>query len=168
MTIMRKGFTLIEIVIVVIVVAILSISVFFFLGNKESITIDGAVNKVAADIKYTQNLSMSTGTWHGITFSADPANTYSIYATDGTTDTTIYDPLDLSKAFTIDVLDKFGAAIASANIAGGSKIEFSPYGEPYDDKNGTAITVEGVVVFTSGNNTKTIKIIQNTGKITIE
>lgn len=61
-----------------------------------------------------------------------------------------------------------GVTITSVNIAGGSKVVFSPAGIPYNDKNGTALTTEGIITLSNGSATKTVRITPNTGRIYIQ
>lgn len=168
MNLIRNGYSLIETVIVIIILAILSAGIFVYIGFYKSFNLDAASEKLASDIRYAQNLSMSTSTWNGIIFYANPSNVYSVYTTTGTQDTIIADPSDLSKSFTINLSDKFGTTIYYVSIPYGNKIEFSPLGQPYADKTGDIISSESTITLTSGSFTKTIRIIKNTGKVTIQ
>lgn len=165
----RRGFTTIELAIVIVIVAILSVGSFVFIGFYNGIKLDAAATKLAADIRYAQSQAMSYTVWHGVIFNVNPTNTYSVYSTDGTTDTAVDDPAKFGSNLTVNLNTAFGAAINSVTIQGGGhQIEFSPLGAPWTDKNGTQISYEASVVLGFGSQTKTITITQNTGKVNVE
>jgi hypothetical protein len=98
----------------------------------------------------------------------DPVNTYTIYQIEGTIETIVDDPSNLGKDFIIDVSNYYeNVRIAGVNIGGGNKIEFNPLGTPYDDKEGSAITLTGSITLEYSGMNKLIQITPNTGRIII-
>ncbi|MFH1347333.1 MAG: hypothetical protein ABIH22_01455 [Candidatus Margulisiibacteriota bacterium] len=165
----RNGFNLIELVVILIVVGIVAIISFVALNPYKGVKLDAGAKKVAADLQYIRNLALSTAKWYGIRFEADPVNTYTVYETDGTTDTVIENPANLGKDFIIDLNAYYsGIIIESVNIGGGSKIEFHPLGKPYTDKNGSALSSAGSIILEYSGITKEITITPNTGRIDVE
>lgn len=168
----RRGFTLIEAATVIVLLAILAIGSFVFIGFYNSIKLDAAANKLAADIRYAQSRAMSYTVWHGVIFNLDPTNTYSVYSTDGSTDTVVEDPAKFGSDLTVNVNSSYGADIASVSIQeGGQQIEFSPLGAPWTDKTtgtGAQLSSEASVVLSLAGQTKTITITPNTGKVNIQ
>lgn len=165
----RRGFTLIEAASVIIILIILAIGSFVYIGFTNGIKLDAAAQKMAADIRYAQSRAMSYTVWHGVIFNVNPANTYSVYSTDGTTDTAVDDPAKFGSNLTVDVNALYGATINSVYIQeGGNQIEFSPLGAPWTDKNGLILSSEASVVLGLGSQTKTVTITPNTGKVNIE
>ena len=165
----NRGFTTIELAIVIVIVAILSVGSFVFIGFYNVIKLDAAANKMAADLRYAQSRAMSYTVWHGVVFNVDPTNTYSVYSTDGSTDTIVDDPAKFGSDLTVNLNTAYGATLNSVTIQGGGhQIEFSPLGAPWTDKNGTQISYEASVVLGFGSQTKTITITPNTGKVNVE
>ncbi len=61
-----------------------------------------------------------------------------------------------------------GVTITGANISGGNQIEFDPHGAPFNDKNGAALTGEGVVTLAAGGSQLTVRVAPVTGRIYIQ
>ncbi|KPJ65670.1 hypothetical protein AMJ44_09690 [candidate division WOR-1 bacterium DG_54_3] len=163
-----KGFTVIELVVIVVIIGILSVFVFIAMNPYKGIRLEAAAKKVAADLQYARNLALSTAGWYGVSFEADPVNTYRVYQTDGATDTPIENPAQLGKDFVVDLHDYYGGVtISGVNIAGGNKVEFHPLGIPYGDKNGVPIATAGIITVGYAGLTRSIEITPNTGRISI-
>ncbi|KAF0134134.1 MAG: Uncharacterized protein FD145_890 [Candidatus Saganbacteria bacterium] len=165
----QKGFSLVELVLVLIILIVLAAGSIIYIGFFQGIKLQSAAEKLANDIKYAQNTAVSKTVWYGVKFEVDPVNRYSIYYTDGTTDTLEADPADFSKILSVDTNEKFGAKINSVMLEGGqNQIEFNGLGHPYTDYLGWVVSNEGSIVLQSGSQTKTIKITPNTGNVVIE
>lgn len=165
----RKAFTIIELIVVMFVVSIISVVVMINMNSYQGIRLDAAAKKVMVDLEYARNLALSTAKWYGVSFEADPVNRYRVYQTDGTTDTVIDDPSAPGKTFLVTLSTYFsGVKIQSTSLEGGSKIEFSPLGTPYQDKNGTAFSSHGIVTLSFNSLTKTVRITPNTGRTFVQ
>ncbi|MEA3492766.1 MAG: prepilin-type N-terminal cleavage/methylation domain-containing protein [Candidatus Margulisiibacteriota bacterium] len=165
----RKAFSLIELIVVLGLIVVLAGVSMIALGSLGPVRVDAAAKRLAADLKYAQNLALTTSKWYGVSFEADPVNLYTIYITDGVTDTVIKDPSALQNDFSIDISNEYsGVIIDSVYFDGGNKIEFHPLGYPYDDKNGSPLVNTGTVSVEFGGTTKTVIIIPNTGKISAQ
>lgn len=166
----RKAFSLIELVVVMGLIVILAVVSMIAINSLGVVRLDAAVRRMEADIKYAQSLALSMAQWYGVSFEADPGNTYTVYLTDGTTDTVIKDPAATQKDFSINLPDEYdGVIIESVDIGGGSKVEFHPRGYPYTDKNDLLpITATGVVTIEYRGASKAIMIAPNTGRISIQ
>ncbi|MBU0672072.1 MAG: prepilin-type N-terminal cleavage/methylation domain-containing protein [Candidatus Margulisbacteria bacterium] len=164
----HQGFSLIELIMVLTVIAILSVVSFIALDPYKGIKLDAATRKIAADVEYARSLALTTAKWHGIGFDVAPANKYSVYKTDGSTDEPIENPAKLGTDFIVLTWNDLGRVkINSAAIGGGQKIEFSPLGAPYNDKNGSALATPGIITLEYSGITRRIEITPNTGKISI-
>jgi MSHA pilin protein MshC len=66
-----KGFTLVELIMVVVLIGILAVSIVPKFMDTSAISLQGGAAMVVADIRYTQELAMSTHTPKTITFTID-------------------------------------------------------------------------------------------------
>jgi len=167
-----RGFTLIELVMVMVLLSIVSVVAYISLGSYKSHHLSAAAEKVAVDLRYAKNLALSSTKWHGVAFPVNPANTYNIYETDGTTDdTNIKSLLDPSQDFIVNISDDFGGVtISNVDIFGVRQVEFSPLGEPYTDKTDPAPDIDdtGEITLTIGDSSLTVEISRETGRIYIQ
>ncbi|MBU1006529.1 MAG: prepilin-type N-terminal cleavage/methylation domain-containing protein, partial [Candidatus Omnitrophica bacterium] len=69
---LKRGFTLIELVIVITIVSILAISVLASGRAKGPIRLEAACQKLALDLRYTQEMAMAEQVRFGISF--DPGS----------------------------------------------------------------------------------------------
>lgn len=163
-----RGFTAIELIVILVIVGILSVFVFITLDPYKGIKLNAAAHKVAADVRYARDLAMSTTDWHGVKFQVDPVNQYNVYTTTGTVDANVEDPAKFGSDLVVDLNSNYGIIISSVNLAGGSQVEFDPYGAPHDDKNGSAFTSSGNIVLGIDSQTKTITITATAGVVSIQ
>jgi prepilin-type N-terminal cleavage/methylation domain-containing protein len=68
-----RGFTLIELVMIIVLIAILGAYVVPKLGNVPATNAGAFVNKLRADLRYAQNLAMTTGRRHRVYVNTAPA-----------------------------------------------------------------------------------------------
>ncbi|NIQ92677.1 MAG: prepilin-type N-terminal cleavage/methylation domain-containing protein [Deltaproteobacteria bacterium] len=66
-----RGFTLVELIMVVVLIGILAVSVIPKFVDTSAISLQGGAAMVAADIRYTQELAMSTHSPKTITFTTN-------------------------------------------------------------------------------------------------
>jgi len=161
-----RGFTIIEAAIMIAVVGILSvITVIVISGSISNIQLGSAGDKLAADLRYAQSMAAGEGQWYGVSFEVNPTNRYTLYTTTGTVDTVVNDPNQNGHSFIVYTNTLFNVTL-NATIEGGRKVEFSPLGTPYADKNNpTGISSEGIVTLTRGTSGRTVRITPNTGRI---
>lgn len=165
----RRAWTLIELVMVIVLLAIVGVVSFAAIGSYRSQYLRAAAGKIANDLSYAKNLAQTSSTWHGVSFNLTPVNTYSLYETDGSTDTAIKSPQDPDQNYGVDVENDYsGVLISNVDISAGSKVEFDPYGMPYDDKTGSALTADGIITLSIAGSTLTVRIAAGTGRIYIQ
>lgn len=163
----RDGFTLIELVVVLVLMAALSLLTVISFSSYKGVKVEAAAQKIAMDIKYVRYLALSTSKWYGISFEADPINTYTVYETDGSIDTAIEDPAHPGRDFLVDLNEYYeGVLITGANFGGGTKVEFHPLGTPHTDSLGPAIATPGSVALESLGITREVYVAPNTGRVT--
>jgi Tfp pilus assembly protein FimT len=165
----NSAFTLIELIMIISILAIVAVVCIISINSYKVQHLHAAAEQIANDLRYTKNLAISSTRWHGIIFNVNPTNTYSVYQTDGTTDTTIKDLQDPGRDFIVQLNVLYpGVQISAVNIASGNKVEFDPYGTPYNDKNGAALASNGTITLSSGTTTAVISIEAQTGKIGVQ
>src|SRR3989339_1234458 len=111
----RSGFTTIELIIVMVVMVIVATYTFISITPYRGVKLDSAAKKVAFDLSYARNMAQVMTEWYGVTFEAAPNNSYTIYKTDGTTDSIIADPS--GGPFSVNLAQVFnGVEISVINI----------------------------------------------------
>jgi len=166
----RKGYTLVEMVVALIVVGILSgLAIIIISSAMRGIQLNTAAERLAADLRYAQNMASGTARWYGVSFEANPANFYTLYTTTGTIDATIDNPAKAGSNFVINTNTDFGVTISGVSVdGGGKKVEFHPFGTPYRDKTSSVITTEAVITLMKSSSTRTVRITPETGRIYIQ
>lgn len=164
------GFTLMELCMVMAAIGAMAVvATVAVTGSIGTFKFSAATSKVINDLRYAQHMARTHNAWYGINFSADPTNSYTLYLTDGVNDTTQNDPANMANPFTIQVAQDYGAVTISAvNIAGGTKVEFSPMGVPYNDMNGTALAAAGTITLSNGGTNRVIQILSTTGRVELQ
>lgn len=164
-----KGYTLIELLVSMVIIAIIALVGAIVFNSFRTQHLWSAAERVGSDLRYARNLALATGRWHGVEFFPHPANSYYVYETDGATDTTLKDPTDSSRNHYVVLNSVYqNIIISGANIQSGSKVEFSPLGQPFDDKNGSPLAGEGTVSLSDGGATVTVRIVPEVGRVYLQ
>ncbi len=96
-------------------------------------------------------------------------NQYQVFSYSGSTEISVPDPASSSQTLSVNLSSTYpGVTITAVNIGGGNTVVFSPTGTPYNAKNGTPLTSEGVITLSNGSATKTVRIAPETGRIYIQ
>lgn len=155
-----QGFTLMELGIVLVLVSILAtFAVSFWPGNATSV--DGQAQRIASDLRYTQNLAMNRGSRYYLIINIG-ANSYQII--NQSTGTAIVNPSSGSTTTTL----ANGVSFSATNLPN-SLVAFDGQGNAYTSTAipGTAITDDGSISVTGSGTTKIIWITAFTGRIYI-
>jgi len=151
-----SGFTLIELIMVVVVLLVLAAVIAPKMTGVTGTRVNAASRKISADIRYAQELAISTQTNHGVIFNASPANDYSIYQ--GTTSTIITDSFT-GGAYTVQLNT---GDYAGVTIDSGYQVEFDSLGSPVTGgRSSVTISAGGSAPV------RTITVAANTGKVSI-
>lgn len=150
---MKRGFTLIEIVMMLLLIAILAVAVIPRLGMFTGMQLDVAAKKMASDIRYAQSLAMTnrTAQWHRITFDAG-ADSYRIYNKTGE----VKDPVTQESAFTVRFNQGEYQGVDIQNTF--STTFYYPFGDPSE---GGVVRLKRDLAF------KNISVMPVTGKVVI-
>lgn len=159
----RRGFTLVEAIMVIMIVGILAAVVSVdFISSFSTSKIEAARFKLKSDIIYAQELSVTQQLNHGVIF--DPAGeTYSVYKQ--TTGNIINNPLT-GAPFTVNFNtdpDLTGIDLVSANFGAPTtnRVEFDNYGAPSDGT--TVLAANGSVSLSYSGLNGTVTVTKNTG-----
>src|SRR5688500_12833639 len=182
---MRRGFTLVEILMVVVILGIASAVIVPQIGTRSDLKARAAARIVVADLIYAQNMAIATQKMHYVKF--DTANNRY----------TIYDDVPLAAATTIKHPVNKNNYVVQFGVAGGSKfaelsldaagtvfngvsvshrpadtICFDELGTPFvyraDQVTKTNEMLDGSVRVKSGTYTLTVRVQRYTGEISIQ
>ncbi len=163
-TVIRHGFTMIEMVVVMAILAIAAAIVVPMVSSAGSMQLRAAVNMVAADLEYAKSMSISRGQRYSVVFDKT-AETYQIIDDSGAVikhpvkkgfDYRIEFRLD-SRLSQVDIFD--------ANFDGTDRVSFDYLGSPF---NGTSAALNsGVVTLRAGGITRTVNVEPVTGYVSI-
>jgi Tfp pilus assembly protein FimT len=164
----QSGFTLIELIMIILVIAILGGFMSVGLSGLATSRLDQAVRKVVGDLRYAQQLAISTQSRHGMTVNSTAQ--YTIHRDPA--DTAITNAVSVGGPFVV-AFDSYqqgqlsGVRLASATpFCGGANgiIEFNSIGAP-TNTGGTVLTCNSSLTLNYSGNTRTITIQQNTGNL---
>jgi len=164
LTVVRRGFTMIELVIVMVILGIAAAIVVPMASSAGSMQVRAAVNMVAADLEYAKSMSISRGQRYSVV--VDKATeTYRIIDESGTT---IPHPVKKGFLYTIDFradsrisqVDIFDVSFDGTNL-----VSFDYLGSPF---NGTGTSLNsGVITLRAGGITRTVSVEPVTGYVSI-
>ena len=161
----KKGFTIIELVVIMTIIGIVAVVVIVSGSPKSSVRLHAACQKLAADLRYMQGMAIAQQVRFGISF--DP-NNESYFGYRVSTSTKAADPhtqKDLEMDF--DGMREFNEVrIDSTNF--NNAVEFDSAGAPYGGT-GTLLSSEGVVTLqTTDGLSRTVRIEPRTGKVKVQ
>lgn len=151
---MRKGLTLIELVLVIAISGVLSVVVATIVINLKRGNLEVAVQKARSDIEHAKGFAMTKqGTVFGVFFD-DTNDRYTVYQ--GSIATPVSDPL--TKQNLIETFSKWpGVTITGGNFT----VEFNSVGAP-------TVGGGGSVSLTDGTTTRTVSVTAVTGKVSVQ
>ncbi len=162
----RKGFTLIELIMVLVIAAILAIAVIPRTQAGSRVKLEAVCQYIASDLRYIQEMAMAQQVRFGISFTPG-AETYFGYRVNISTkakDPQTRGNLDVN----LNQMSQFkGIDIVSTNFS--DKIEFDSNGAPYDE-DGDILSSHGVITIQTVDAlySRTVRIEPETGKVSVQ
>ena len=168
----RKGFTLVELIIVVVILGIAAALVVPMVSNAADMQVRSAANRIAADMDYAKGLAITHQRSYSVVF--DPANeSYEIRVEPAGTGDVIENPLtgnDFVVDFSADSrLSRVNIVSADFDSDSSDAISFDYLGSPYHGKStaaGDALN-SGQITLQADNFSLTVDVEPVTGYVTI-
>lgn len=149
---MKRGFTLIELVILMSILGIMVVLYTSSTGDLSDVSVDAASRKVQSDIRYAHQLATSTGVDHGAVFTQNGG--YEVYS--WAPGNPVIDPV--TREDMVVALDDFEGVTISNNY----QVKFNSRGEPVTGGDGrvTLTATSGAV--------RDVRVIDKTGAVVID
>jgi MSHA pilin protein MshC len=128
-----KGFTLIELVMILVLVGIIAAVVTPRLGDVTTTNASAFADKLRADIRYAQNLAMTTSQRHRVYVNTAPGPAPGYAVVNAATGLVVMDPAGGNLSIVLNAGDYAGITVSPNAV-----IEFNSLGSP---TGGTALTV---------------------------
>ncbi|KPK40619.1 MAG: hypothetical protein AMJ65_10445 [Phycisphaerae bacterium SG8_4] len=153
----RRGFTVVEILIVLVIITIAALTVVPMMSSASSVQIRAAASMIAADLEYAKSMAISRGQNYSVRFDQN-ADSYQV---EDQANNVIPHPVKKGFDYVVD----FGGDtrlnrvdITGANFSGNPDVEFDSLGSP--DSGGT-------VSLQAGSTTMTITVEPITGYVSV-
>jgi len=168
----RRGFTLIELMVVIVILAIAAAVVVPMASSAGSMQLRAAANMVAADLEYAKSMAISRGQRYAVVFNATTEayqiEDLSLLVTDPAR--IVDHPVKKGFKYVISFRNDGRLSqvdIASVSFDGTSTVAFDSLGSPYNGNSPLGPLNNGVVTLQAGGVTKTVRVEPVTGFITI-
>ena len=157
----RRGFTLIELVLLILIIAILA-AVLYPKGDINTIRAAAVARKLLSDLRYAQQLANATQARHGVNFNS--ATQYTVFKNNDS-GIAATDPMK-SGSYVVNMTGDFAGATVSNTLTSGI-VRFDSLGIPYEGANGSqaALAAARTITVSAAGTVKTITIEPNTGQV---
>ena len=153
----RRGFTVIEILIVLVILTIAALTALPMMSSASSVQIRSAASMIAADLEYAKSMAISRGQNYSVRFDQN-ADSYQLEDQDNNV---ILHPVKKGFDYIVDFQSDTRlnrVDITGANFGGNPDVEFDSMGSPDSG---------GMVSLQAGDTTVTIRVEPITGYISI-
>lgn len=163
---MKRGFTVLEMIMVILIVGILAVIISSNITGLYPAKLSGAAERLASDIRYCQSLALTRHLQHKVVFEVS-AERYAVYYFSGGW-VLVEDPLNTGSSLIVDYTTDSrwqGIKIDTTNLLSDT-IEFDsvlgrPAGIPEAEP-------QGEIVLRYGDTSRKVSITKNTGRVKIE
>jgi type II secretory pathway pseudopilin PulG len=154
-----NGFTLVELVAIIVLVALLAFTAMPRLPGP-SLDVDSQAEQLAAEIRYTQSLSMTRGDRYRINLTSA---SYQITDSGGV-NPEVHPGTSSTNPVLLD-----GVALSGYNPPlTNNYVAFDGRGMPYTDVTGTALSANATITLNGGGATRTVVISPETGRVVLQ
>ena|SRR5687768_6830202 len=160
-SVVQRGFTLVEMIAVLVIISIISISVLPRAQSTESMVLNGRALQLASDLRYVQARSMTGGQRFCLSLTASG---YSLTTTDGSNNCTA--TTDAHPAGLAQPIQPCVSCITWSNLPA-NVVQFDGLGVPYTAA-ATTLASNAVITLADGGITKTVTISPTTGRILVQ
>lgn len=169
----RRGYTLMEVLVVVVILGILGSMVVPSVGGSTALRTQAAVRAIVADITFAQSDALSYQSPRAVMFDEDE-NWYTLVEVNGATldadADALYDSKGPGERYRVD-LDEVnfgGAFIANVSFNGGSDLIFDELGGPTPAAGDTSLSTGGSLEVRGTEVAYRINVAPFTGRVTVE
>ena len=159
---MKRGFTLIELMIIVIVIAILA-SVVFFTWPGQSVNVNSAAERMANDLRYMQYIAHSRDKTYQITF-VPASRRYDLFEWTGSTTVAFNHPFTNTNQISLPA----GMTMTVNSAISGDILRFDPEGEPHVGNGGSALGSTGQIALSAKGKTTYVCVKRRTGLVEVK
>ncbi|MEQ8770001.1 MAG: prepilin-type N-terminal cleavage/methylation domain-containing protein [Phycisphaerales bacterium] len=169
----RRGYTLVELLIVITILGILGTMVIPSFGSTNVLRTQAAVRTVVADITFAQSDALSYQEQRAVMFDED-ANMYTLVEVNGSTldadADALYDPHGIDQRYRVDLdeMDFGGAFMENVSFNGGSNLIFDEIGGPVPAAGATGLSTGGSLEIVGPQARYRINVAPFTGRVTVE
>lgn len=156
----EKGFTLVELVLVIVVIGFFAAAVGIGLDSLGSSRRDGAVRRMASDLRLAQQAAVTKRIRHGVVFTAGG---YTVFENDAAAD-----PARNPQGggdFIIDFTSGEFAGVTVSTDLTDAVVRFDPAGRPLEGTVPVALTGARQVTLTYNGSPRSVTILPETGKV---
>jgi len=160
---MKKGVTIIEMIVVIGIIAILSATLVPLLGRfAPSIRLSGDSRMIVSALRRAQQFSISTEKRYGIKFYPSQKE-YQLFSREYDEDSGEYNDKEIETIKLSDGISFDRIKIDGVEVSGDQELYFDPFGAPKGSDN-NHIGMQ-IILINNQNQSKTINIRKNTGHV---
>lgn len=165
----KRGFTLIEILVVVIIIGIASAIILPQISSRDDLRAASAARALMADLLYAQNRSIALQKMHYVQFNA-ATNTYSVLDSMSPANIITQPVTQGPYTVTLGTGTLSSVKIVSPNFDGNTVVAFDAMGVPYswNSTSGASALASGSVQLQAGQNKLTVSVAPYSGEITVQ
>lgn len=160
----ERGFTVIELILVIVVMAVLAAVIGLNLSSLDAIKASGAARRLASDIRFAQQMSVTQQNIHGVAFNVPVVQQYTVYEQNDPNNPA-RNPQGGNDFIVSFVTGEFEGVTIATSFPGG-RVGFNSRGEPLDGAGSPVAPPNNTVTLTYQSTAATVTVTPLTGKLT--